>query len=736
MTPPLLDVLPPLPSVLITLDFETFWSTEYQLRKLTTEAYVRDPRFQVIGVGVKVGDRPAVWMEEHDFRAWAARIPWGRVAVLEHHAHFDDFVLAHHYKHRPAFVYDTLSMARAIHGQLRGNDLGALAEKYGVGTKGKELLKTQGKRREHFTEAEWLEFGGYGTNDVELTRSIFDRMRVGFPVPELHLIDMTVRMFSEPVFRADQDVLGKALSAEREKKRVVLTRVAKAEGVAVPEGATVEQALEAARATLSSSDKFAALLRTVGVEPPMKPGKVTRTNPDPGLTWAFAKTDPGMQALIEHQDGEVRALAEARLQVKSTIVETRVERFIGIGHRGAVPFYLKYCGAHTHRWSGGDKMNPQNFNRGGVLRDAVLAPPGHVLVVVDSGQIEARVVAWVAGEAAALDTFRRNDAKTERFRHARAERVQALAREPTKDEEKAIAKDLASVGIEEGDFYSDEGSRYFGKRVSKKDTPIERQVSKNMVLGLGFNMGWGKFSGELLKGMLGAPPVQFRAADAKKFNVDVAAFERKPFGRISDGVTCGDKVRDLISFGARLPYAELLPHCAVTAYFVSLYRAANSCIAASWNSMGEVLRIMEEPGGDPHAVRATFTPLKVIRHALVKPNGLVLHYPGLRRRGSEYVYQGGKGGRETVKVYGGLLTENVVQSLARDIVAEQALRIRAAGYHVATTTHDEVACVVPEAQGEECLRVMLATMKTAPAWCADLPLNADGGTARSYGDAK
>lgn len=315
-----------------------------------------------------------------------------------------------------------------------------------------------------------------------------------------------------------------------------------------------------------------------------------------------------------------------------------------------------------------------------------------LLVVADSGQIEARVVAWVAGERSVLDTFHRNDATN-------------------------------------GDFYSDVGGQFFGKKLSKKETPLERQISKAMVLGLGFGMGWAKFGAELLKGLLGADPVRFTVADAARFRVDVVAFASKPFQQ----TTCGGRVAELLTTGIRLTYADAIVHFAVAAHFVALYRARNARIAAYWRACDQVLGLMESM---QEGASSRFGCLTVRRHALVKPSGLALRYPGLRKRNGRFSYIGGDSGHEHVDVYGGLLCENIVQSLARDVVAEQMLRVRAHGYKVATTTHDEIVAVTDEAEAPRALERMIAAMRTPPAWCADLPLNAEGSTARSYGDAK
>lgn len=648
-------------TTIVDLDFESFYSKEYTLRKLTTEAYVRDERFQTLGVGVSVNGSPSVWLEAWEFEAWAKRVDWSRVAVCAHHAHFDGLILSHHYGIRPAFWFCTLSMGRVLHDRA---GLADLAEKYQIGAKGHELANVQGLRREDMTQAQWNALGGYCRNDVDLMRGLRGLMRPSFSGSELRLIDMTVRFFTEPTLVADTDVLTRALTDERARKARFLDALnAQCEGDA--------------RAHLASADKFADLLRAVGIDPPTKLGKK-------GEIYAFAKSDPGMAELLESKRDDVRFLAEARLAVKSTIIETRTERMLGIAQRGAVPLYLKYSGAHTHRWSGGDKMNPQNFNRGGALRDALLAPEGHVLVVVDSGQIEARKVAWLANEPALLDAFRRNDA------------------------------------IENGDFYSDVGGSFFGKKLSKKETPKERQLAKAMILGLGFGMGWLKFGLELLKGLLGTDPVRFTGADVTRFGVDVTGFAGRAYGQ----QTCGDAVRKATS---RLEYDDLLVHCAVADYFVRRYRDTNPRIVKLWRACEEVIKAMDA------GTAFRFRGLEVERHAIRKPGGLVLRYPGLRRSESGWSYMNG---HERSKIYGGLLTENLVQSLARDVVAEQALAIQAAGYRIVTTTHDEVVACVPEAQGETALAVMLDAMKKPPAWCADLPLNAEGGIARRYGDAK
>lgn len=326
-TADLLSKLGDIPDTLVTLDFETSNHDDYTLSRMTNEEYIRDPRFQVIGVGVKVNDAPASWMSEKQFRQWVRISPdWSSVAICCHHSHFDAFILNHHFGVVPGFIFDTLCMSRAINGPARGNDLGSLAVKYGVGEKGHEVETFKGKRLEDFTEEEWLQYGEYCKNDVELTRKIFFAMAEGFPDVELWSIDTTVRSFTEPKIEADIPLLTTFLADEQKRKAEVLAKIG------------------ADKKTLSSGDKFADMLRALDVEPPMKASpKQKNEDGSAVMIYAFAKSDPGMQELLEHPRDEVRFLAEARIEVKSTINETRTGRLLGIASRGPVPVYLIYC---------------------------------------------------------------------------------------------------------------------------------------------------------------------------------------------------------------------------------------------------------------------------------------------------------------------------------------------------------------------------------------------------------
>ena len=439
---------------LITIDFETFYSKEFSLTKLTTEEYIRSPFFEVIGVAVKVNDNPAEWASgtHEQIKAWLNTFEWETSLGLAHNAMFDGAILNWVFDIRPKLWLDTLSMARALHGVEVGGSLKKLAEHYNIGAKGTEVLNTLGLRRVDFTEQGLALYGDYCINDVDLTYKLFNKMWTGknFPKKEIQLIDITLRMFTEPVLRLDQNLLHQHLEDVRDRKEKLLS------------DAGID------KDNLMSNPKFAEVLRSFGVEPPMKESPATGQP-----TFAFAKNDEEFKALLEHPDERVQAIVAARIGAKSTLEETRTERFIGIAGRGLMPVPLKYYAAHTGRWGGSDNLNLQNLpSRGenaGKLKKAILAPEGHRIVDADSSQIEARVLAWLAQQDDLVQVFKDNNAEI-------------------------------LAGVDKKDFKYDPyklmASQIYGKPTDQITDP-ERFVGKTTILGAGYGMGAAKFQAQL-----------------------------------------------------------------------------------------------------------------------------------------------------------------------------------------------------------------------------------------------
>jgi len=424
---------------IITVDFESYYSKDFGFRTHTTEEYVRGDEFEVIGVAVKVNDEKTRWFtgDHEQTRSWLSQFDWASSFVLAHNAQFDGAILSWVFDIHAKVWLDTLCMARAIHGVEAGGSLAKLAERYQIGQKGTEVDDAKGKRRKDFTMAEIEAYGGYCKNDVELTYQLFNlMMQNGFPKKELKVIDCTLRMFIEPSLELDLPLLEQHLEDVKNKKEALL------------------EACVADKETLMSNDKFAEILKSLKVDPPTKISARTGKQ-----AWAFAKTDEDFKALAEHPDLRVQALVAARLGTKTTLEETRTQRFIDIAKRGKLPVPIKYYAAHTGRWGGDDKINLQNLPSRGAnankLKLSIKAPDGYVLVDADSSQIEARTVAWLAGQDDLVEAFDRGE-----------------------------------------DVYKIMASAIYNKSVQEV-TKEERFVGKTTILGAGYGMGAKKFQIQL-----------------------------------------------------------------------------------------------------------------------------------------------------------------------------------------------------------------------------------------------
>lgn len=458
----------------LVLDLETFYDRDFSLSKITTEAYVRDPRFETIGVAIKIGDAPTEWYPQPDVAAALTSIDWSDKMVVCQNTAFDGAILKWHYDVSPLAWADILGMSRALYPHDKSHSLSSQATRLGVGVKGNEVLNALGKHYVDFTPDELARYAAYCVNDVELTHTLFHRyLSMGFPKQELRLIDATLRMFLEPRLVLDKDLLVSHLAAVKDYKQQLLEDVRDTliGDYSDPEAvqALFSSGLEGLKKLLMSNDKFAKQLERLDVVPPMKVSPATGKP-----AYAFAKTDEQFKELAEHPDVRVQALVAARLGNKTTLEETRTERFIGMAERGLFPVPLRYYGAHSGRWSGQDSVNLQNLPSRGpyakALKRAIKAPPGHVVIDCDSAQIEARCLAWLAGQHDLVQAFR-----------------------------------------DKQDVYKIMASHIYGVAADQIDK-TQRQVGKVVVLGAGYGVGHVKLKA-FLKSMAG---VEVTEAEAKR----------------------------------------------------------------------------------------------------------------------------------------------------------------------------------------------------------------------------
>ena len=617
---------------IITLDFETYYDREYSLPKMSIEDYITDPRFEVILVGAKVNEEPTQWFSGtmKQTRQWLSALNITNHAVVHHNAMFDATILQHVFDMRPKFIFDTISMAQAhLRPFLSGVSLAKCLEycDFDGLRKGTAVHNMLGRNRQSLSGPELKDYADYCCTDVEGTWLLFKHLKPLFPKSEFAIMDLTHRMYLDPVLELDANLLAKELQHEIAKKAQLMASLSRL----------------ASKDELMSNDKFAKVLERVGVDPPTKVSLTTGK-----LTWAFAKGDPEFKALQEEyaEDEIVSGLIEARLGLKSTIGETRTGRLLEIAKRhGKLRVPLNYYAAHTGRYGGTQKINMQNPPRvdKSKIRFAMRAPKGHVVLGADLSQIEARIVAWLAG----------CDILTQGFRNK-------------EDVYATFASNAYRIDTVKGRSAEDDARRFVGK---------------TCILGLGYGMGADK-----LKTTLGKDNVKVPLTESQKL--------------------------------------------------VNTYRGLYREIPQLWGKLDRTLSmiasgsgkaIIAPPGGKQVCMTA--------KNMVILPNGMPIYYNDLRKSDSgDWVYTFG---RETRKLFGGKLCENIVQALARIVVMDNMLTIhRELGLQMVLQVHDELDYVVLERDAETLAAQITKIMSAPPAWAPDLPVAVEVHWGPTFGDCK
>ena len=659
---------------LITLDFETYWDTHHTLTKMSPTQYIMHPETEIQSVSIKVGSKPTyVLFGEDKIRDHLQNdFDWQDSMALGHNmSGFDAMILAWRFGVNPKMYACTAAMARSQYSKtgvsvggkfLTGVSLKKIAAELRVGQKlSLEATNTKGKKLKDFTPDELRAMEEYNKVDTDLCYEVFRKLYHDFPQQEMHLIDMTTRMLTDPKFKLDFARVDQALLDVKAEKRQSLLDLATTLGISehlgVPE--MVAEAMETGtpapieekvRAVLASAARFGSLLGELGVETPMKKSP---TNPDK-MTPALAKTDDAFIALQNHENPLVAAAARARLEVKSTILETRLEAFqaAATACNGFLPVPLKYAGADTTgRWSG-EQYNMQNLPRidskkakpSDALRMSLLAPEGHKVIVADLSGIELRVNMFLWKVPYAMELFKASPDKADLYKYF-------------------AAHDLYNCAEEEID-------------------KNQRQVGKVSHLGLGFGAG--------------APTFQ--------------------------------KVAKLMG-GVDMDLDESLR-------VVTAYRDAHGEIVNGWKRFQACLPKIEQGVSeaiDPwgHCITE--------KNAVRLPSGRKIHYPGLLKSRdangkSEWWYGAG---RTKARIYAGKGVENLVQALARDVIAEHAITFfKQTKLRPSLMVHDELVYVVPEDDATLRLNELQAIMRAGVSWWPELVTWSEGDIADCYGEAK
>ena len=329
----------------------------------------------------------------------------------------------------------------------------------------------------------------------------------------------------------------------------------------------------------------------------------------------------------------------------------------------------------------------QNMKRGSFLRKSIMAPEGHQIIVSDLSQIEPRVLAMLAGYEELLSIFRSGK-----------------------------------------DAYATFGATMFNKPgLNKHDDPLLRQSAKSALLGCGFYLGWASFAQQLLTGFLGAPPVRYDRAFAKMLGI--TAEEAAQF---AEGKAGEERVLRMLEIPHTCTDDELFVHCVCAKRIIDTYRATAAPVVAYWKLLQELIESALY-GGEPYTHKC----LRFEREKIVLPNGMALRYPDLQfekdEKGNvEWTYAVGPMRK---KLHAGVLAENTTSALARIVMTDGMLRVRAT-YPVVGSVHDEIIVVAPDAEVEEACAWIQAQMVKEPPYLPGIPLGAETGANRRYGLAK
>lgn len=649
----------------IVIDFETYYDKDYSIKKITAEQYIRDSRFECIGLSIKVGDQPTQF-----FRAetWIPELKQLLIThkdhiIVSHNAMFDMGILGIRYGIHPRNLGDTVAMSAVVGldrcaGRSNLDGLSAYLRTigYNIPTKGDYVQNMEGVRIADMSPTDWAQYSEYCKTDSDICAAMYDIMLPYMPPDELQMISATIKMFTNPSVKLDTELLEDYQQRLIQKREDLLAGVARKVGLAGADELAPH---------LRSTVKFAKLLESIGVTVPTK-----YSEKQDKMIPAVAKTDHEFLELVASENELISTLCEARLGAASNLEMTRCKRFIDISKRGLMPVPLRYAAAHTGRYGGSDKINLQNLpKRKGdkSLRRSMTAPNDHVLIATDSSQIECRVLAYAAQELPLINIFLNKD-----------------------------------------DPYSDMASNIYGipydviyreaKIERTKEGIVRRNVGKTTELGCGFGMGADKFEGQLkLDGLTEA------ASNAKAI---VQAYRRARPSIVQFWKTCSD-VLDIMLAGGKVSFGG--PNN-------DLFLADGSSVF--WGKRIPSVRL---------------------------PNGTYIWYQNLRKvprqepaqfgDGMEFVYDQFKSNRfEVNRIYGGKLTENLIQALAFAVLKYQALQIVDMGVPVHMNVHDEWVSIVPKSMAHHAVAVHAKAMRTVPNYIPHGLLDMELDMGKNYAD--
>lgn len=471
------------PTDVVIVDFETYFDNDYTLRKqdISLIEYVTDSRFEMLGLGVGVLKESGLstrFYRSDEVKDALIRLQkeYGqnleRCTVAGHNLYFDALILREKHGIVPQYTVDTIDLAR--HLDARGkHSLEYLAGKYGATSPKGDTMQFIGLHVSDITEEQWAAMTEYCCTDVTITNDLLKKLlpRITRPYAELPLAAQNLQMFLVPRVIVDE-ALGEQLLNQMQEQIDTAIQRAKDTGLWVEVPPTITKRVcrppilrRITKDDIAKDSTFVELLRSAlpdGEDIPTKPDKNGKPIP------ALAKTDRACERLLSHPSPIVRALMEARKATDSWRSHIkRVRRLLAQARckHGQLGIQLRYCGGITGRESGAGGINVQNFGARDVhplikqIGRMLVAPPGWLMGTGDLSQIEARVIAWLAGQTDLVEQFARGEDVYSDF--AQNHIFHEETRKPRKDDPPELAKQLT----------------------------IRRDFGKMGVLALGYGMG-------------------------------------------------------------------------------------------------------------------------------------------------------------------------------------------------------------------------------------------------------
>lgn len=643
---------------IITIDFETYWNSKdkYSLSKMGPIEYIRDPRFEPICLGVRI-DRGQTCVIRADGIAKvlaALNLQDPDTWVVGHNlSGFDALILSEYYGVHPAHMCDTINLMHWLGlSRIMSCHHKGLTDLLGHGVKQAGTAVSDGKHAGDFTPEEWQFFVQYCADDVtQCSENFYSMIGTGkVKADALKLIDITAHMGTDAIFRIDAPALDHyvhELDDATARAHQALAEYLHFE--------TPEAMLKAIR----SRTEFPRLLEQAGVSCPMKP---SAANPEV-MTPAISKADLEFVKLKDDPNPLVSLLVKTRLEQNSSIQRSRAVKLLSLGGERPVPIPLVAYRAHTGRYAAGtesditDGLNFQNLSKRDpkqlVIRKAIKAPPGYKVIACDSSQIEARMLAWEAGQWDLVDQF-------------------ATGRDPYAEMAAKISGMDAQL-IHDAAKQNDHPQHDACKRY--------RNIGKTAILSAGYGVGAQKFSDTLLR-------QNIRLDDDDEIHLRKAKQAHRVYRRASAAITTFWNVGNNAALTMALGTEPGLYGSFGTGGVFSYGRDYLPCT----NRLEAFIAL-------PNGYRMWYPNLHL------GSDGRECHYDRLLH--GKFV---------PTKLYGGAVAENVTQSLAFALLAWQACRIRDAGVPLACNIHDAWIAVVPEVDAARAWEIMERCMRTVPDW--------------------